>query len=48
VVLTVPKEKLEEACDRITEFCTQHYQEAAVSNGNRQVHNPAFQETCVE
>lgn len=39
VVLTVPQEKLEEACERIEEFCRSHYQEPAeinehAANGN--------------
>ncbi|XP_060552086.1 tyrosine aminotransferase-like isoform X2 [Ruditapes philippinarum] len=33
VVLTVPQEKLIEACDRIKEFCEQHFQEHPKSNG---------------
>ncbi|XP_053402805.1 tyrosine aminotransferase-like [Mercenaria mercenaria] len=36
VVLTVPQEKLKEACDRIKEFCEQHYQDHPKQNGKHQ------------
>ncbi|WAR11756.1 ATTY-like protein [Mya arenaria] len=47
VVLTVPQEKLNEACERIAEFCERHYQETMESNGH-QVHNEGFEENWTE
>ncbi|KAL4234597.1 hypothetical protein ACF0H5_006238 [Mactra antiquata] len=33
VVLTVPQDKLKEACERIKDFCGQHYQKKPLTNG---------------
>ena len=35
VVLTVPKEKLLEACDRIEKFCRAHYKKHTQQNGQQ-------------